>query len=98
MINPEHKEHRLTEEEIRDLNRGPGYYDCLFKHVEKRDDIGVVKFQEVTEKNARENNCIEIKEINDAPYFVKYDAIDPNKPTPLYKDPANVKPIHMPEK
>lgn len=50
---PEHKQHKLTEEEIRELNRGPGYYDCLFSKVEKRTDIGVVKMQPITEKNAR---------------------------------------------
>ena len=45
MIMPEHKTHKLTEEEIRSLNRGPGFYDCLFSQVEKRNDIGVIKFQ-----------------------------------------------------
>lgn len=53
--------------------------------MEKRDDIGVVKFADLTEKNARENNVVDIKEVNDALYIVKYDAIDANKPAPLYK-------------
>ena len=48
VINPVHTPHRLTDEEISSLNRGPGYYDCLFSQVEKRDDIGVVKFQQIT--------------------------------------------------
>ena len=44
VINPVHKEHRLTDDEIRNLNRGPGFYDCLFGQVEPRADLGVVKF------------------------------------------------------
>ena len=98
VINPEHQLHRLTEEEIREINRGPGYYDCVFRQVERRDDIGVVKFAEVTEKNARENNCVEVREVNDALYMVKYSAIDANVPAPLYREEANVKPQHTPDK
>lgn len=58
VINPVHREVRLTDEEISDLERGPGFYDCLFSQVEKRADIGVVKMQEITDKNDRQNNCI----------------------------------------
>lgn len=48
IINPEHAIHRLTEEEIRSLNRGPGFYDCLFSQVEKRNDIGIIAYQPIT--------------------------------------------------
>lgn len=58
----------------------------------------MVKFQEITEKNDRQNNCVDIKEVNDGVYFPSYNAIDPNVPAPLYKEPANVKPVHMPDK
>jgi hypothetical protein len=58
VINPPHKEVRLTEEEVASLERGPGYYDCLFSQVEKRADVGVVKYQEITVKNDRQNNCV----------------------------------------
>lgn len=34
---------------------GPGKYDQNYKLVEKRVDIGNVRLQELTEKNAREN-------------------------------------------
>jgi hypothetical protein len=43
------------------LERGPGFYDCLFGQVEKRTDIGAVKYQEISAKNDRQNNCIEVK-------------------------------------
>lgn len=36
--------------------------------------------------------------MNDGVYFPTYDAIDPKIAAPLYKKPANVKPIHTPEK
>ena len=57
----------------------------MFKQVEKRDDIGVIKFPELTTKNDRENNCVEIKEVCDGVYFPSYKAMDPNVPAPLYK-------------
>lgn len=72
MINPEHQEHRLTTDELRSLERGPGFYDCLFKLVEKRTDAGVVAYREITAKNDRQNNCIEVKEVNDGIYFPSY--------------------------
>ncbi len=54
---------------------------------------------EVTDKNARENNCVDIKkDVNDALYFPSYGAIDPNVPAPLYKEDANIKPMHLPDK
>ena len=98
IINPPHKEVRLSDEQISDLQRGPGFYDCLFSQVQKRPDIGVIKFQEITAKNDRENNCIEIPQVNDGIYFPSYNAIDANVPAPLYKEESKVKPIHMPEK
>ena len=60
IINPVHKEHRLTQEEMRALSRGPGFYDCVFKLVQERTDKGNVSYQPVNEKNDRQNNCIEI--------------------------------------
>jgi len=66
--------------------------------VEKRSDVGVVKFQEITLKNDRANNCVEVKEVNDGIYFPSYQAIDANVPAPLFKEPSDVKPAHLPEK
>ena len=85
VINPEHKPHQLTEEEIRSLNRGPGFYDCLFAQVEQRNDIGIVKFPQLKPQNARENNCVDVKEVNDGIYYPSYSAVDKNVPAPLYK-------------
>ena len=96
VINPVHQEFRLNEEEIASLERGPGFYDCLFSQVEKRNDVGAVKYQDITAKNDRQNNCIEVKEVCDGIYFPSYEAIDANTPAPLYKQPTNVKPIHLP--
>lgn len=31
IINPVHQQHRLTEDELANLERGPGFYDCIFK-------------------------------------------------------------------
>ena len=58
----------------------------------------MLKFQPITETNARENNMMEKKEVNDGIYYPSYDAIDPNIAAPLYKDPANVKPKNIPDK
>ena len=85
VINPEHKPHQLTEEEIRSLNRGPGFYDCLFSQVEQRNDIGIVKFPQLKPQNARENNCVDGKEVNDGISYPSYSAVDKNVPAPLYK-------------
>lgn len=41
---------------------------------------------------------MEIKEVNDGIYFPSYGAIDPNVAAPLYKEPANVQPMHLPDK
>lgn len=43
----------MTIDEIHALDRGPGFYDVLFGQVEKRTDIGAVKYVEVNEKNSR---------------------------------------------
>lgn len=31
VINPIHQQHRLTKDELASLERGPGFYDCIFK-------------------------------------------------------------------
>lgn len=61
-------------------------------------DIGVTKFADLTENNDRVNNIHEKKDVNDGVYFPKYTAIDKNIPTPLFKEPANIQPEHLPEK
>lgn len=38
------------------------------------------------------------KDVNDAAYFPSYGAVDPNVPAPLYKQNADVKPMHLPDK
>lgn len=98
LIQPEHQPKRLTEEELASLNRGPGFYDALFSQVERRADIGVPKLPELTANNDRANNIHEKRDVNDGVYFPRYTAIDGNVGVPLYRPPADVQPVHLPEK
>jgi hypothetical protein len=61
LINPEHQPKRLTEEELSNLNRGPGFYDAVFSQVERRADFGVIRLPELTATNDRVNNLYEKK-------------------------------------
>jgi hypothetical protein len=74
-----------------------GFYDCLFSQVEKRTDTGLVKYQPITKKNARENNCVEVKEVNDGLYYPKYTELETNVSVPLYKEPTDHKPPNVPD-
>ena len=40
---------------------------------------------------------MEIKEVNDGIYFPSYAGIDANVAGPIYKEPANVRPAHLPD-
>ncbi len=53
VINPEHEEHQHEEDVVR-ARLGPGAYDQSHKLVERRSDVGVPRFADLTEKNARE--------------------------------------------
>jgi len=76
--------------DVAELKRGPGYYDIKHDLVERRPDIGVLKMQDITEKNARENQMdLANKDVFDAPLDVNYDQVLPR--APAYK-------IHSPVK
>ncbi len=69
---------------------GPGKYELTFGLVEPRNDLGKVAFAEEPEKKPAE--------VPPLTYLVpNYDFDKPGKPVPLYKEPTEVRPPHVPE-
>jgi len=85
--------------DVAELKRGPGYYDIKHDLVERRPDIGVLKMQDITEKNARENQMdLANKDVFDAPLDVNYDQVLPRAPAYKIHSPVKLEgPKHIPE-
>jgi hypothetical protein len=88
MILPEHPPKReILDEKIK---VGPGSYQVDHKHTEPRQDAGTIKIVQAKEK----------KEVLDdkPPLEPNFDYDKPEKGVPLYKDPVDHRPQHVPEK
>ena len=79
IVLPEHPPEKLPE--LEDIKRGPGAYDAEYKLIEKRADMGVMKFPDLNEHNMRENQVDQAnKEAFDGDLEPDYNVIKPRIP------------------
>lgn len=84
--------------ELHEVKVGPGYYEAKHKLIEPRTDKGNVKYQDITEKNAREAiTDLANKDAFDGDLNPNYDFDKPNKGVFKYYEPTIVEPKNIPE-
>jgi hypothetical protein len=96
MVLPEHKEHEIKE--LYQIKLGPGAYDPTHDLVERRGDVGAVGYQDITEKNKRENLMdLAKKDVFDGDLYPNYDFDKPNHGVPILHEPVVLDgPAHVP--
>ena len=93
-------EHKIQEQlDLYQIKLGPGFYSQNYELVEKRTDIGVLEFQDLNERNKRENQMdLAKKDIFDGDLDPNYDYDKPNKLVPVYHEPVQLDgPAHIPD-
>ena len=89
IVLPEHPPEKLPE--LEDIKRGPGAYDASHALVEKRTDLGVMKFPELNEYNMRENQVDGAnKEAFDGELEPNYNVIKPRIPGAIILEPVKL--------
>lgn len=97
----EEPEKALKVEDLVQMKLGPGMYDQNFRLVEKRVDVGHVKLQELTEKNARENQMDPSKQIevfDNEDLYPNIQAVKPNPKSFQYHEKTESEVPHLPDK
>ena len=85
---PEHT--KLPEKPDESVRVGPATYNVVHSAIEPRQDVGVLKMIREYEKP---------DEFDDKPnLYPDYDYDKTKKLVPVYKEPSNVRPIHVPDK
>lgn len=81
------------------MGPNPQTFKPVYKLTEKRDDIGVVKYQEES-TDVSENNSSKKEKIDErVPLYPKYESILPNHMTFKYYEPSkDIAPQHTPDK